>query len=91
MAKQVIWSHRAQADRKEILAYWRKRNKSNVYSIKLNELFNEAVRLISEHPRIGKETNKEHVRIKVVRDYLLIYRPYSDNLLSGSSSHSHVM
>ncbi len=73
MAKQVIWSQRAQTDRKEILAYWKKRNRSSIYSKKLNKLFNEAVQLIAEHPRIGKETNKDQVRVKVVRDYLLIY------------------
>ena len=73
MAKQIIWSYRAQTDRKQILAYWRKRNRSNIYSIKLNKLFGEAAQLIAEHPKIGKETNKEHVRVKVVRDYLLIY------------------
>ena len=74
MAKQVIWSQRAQADRKEILAYWRKRNKSNTYSLKLNALFKEAVALISDHPGIGKETDKENVQAKIVRDYLLIYQ-----------------
>jgi len=73
MVKEVIWSRRAQNDRKEIFTYWNQRNKSNIYSIKLNELFKKAVNLISEYPQLGKHTNNKNVRIKVVRDYLIIY------------------
>lgn len=73
MAKQVIWSARAHTDRKHILEYWINRNKSKAYSRKLNRLFNEAVQLVAIHPKIGKRTDIEHVRIKIVRDYFIIY------------------
>jgi toxin YoeB len=39
MAKKVVWSQKAQKDRRRILKYWKGRNKSNVYSIKLAQLF----------------------------------------------------
>lgn len=73
MVKQIIWSRRAQTDRKEILKYWNKRNKSKLFSKKLNELFKEAVKLIAEHPEMGKPTDIKNVRSKIVRDYLMIY------------------
>jgi toxin YoeB len=73
MAKQVVWSLRAQDDRKNILSYWRQRNKSNTYSKKLNLLFKEAVNTIRDLPKIGKLTDDRNARIKVVRDYLIIY------------------
>jgi addiction module RelE/StbE family toxin len=73
MAKQVVWSLRAQDDRKNILSYWRQRNKSNTYSKKLNLLFKEAVNTIGDFPKIGKLTDDRNARIKVVRDYLIIY------------------
>ena len=73
MAKQVVWSLRAQDDRKNILSYWRQRNKSNTYSKKLNLLFKEAVNTIRDFPKIGKLTDDRNTRIKVVRDYLIIY------------------
>jgi hypothetical protein len=38
MAKQVIWSFRAKDSLKEILSYWTTRNKSAIYSKKLNTL-----------------------------------------------------
>jgi addiction module RelE/StbE family toxin len=73
MAKQVVWSLRAQDDRKNILSYWRQRNKSNTYSKKLNLYFKEAVNTIRDFPQIGKLTDDRNARIKVVRDYLIIY------------------
>ncbi len=73
MAKQVIWSRRSHDERIEILTYWNERNKSTDYSKKLNRLFNEAIKLISIHPNIGKRTNDKKARIKIIRDYLMIY------------------
>jgi toxin YoeB len=73
MAKQVIWSLKAQNDKKVILNYWRQRNKSNTYSKKLNELFKESIRIILDFQQIGKVTDDTKARIKIVRDYLIIY------------------
>ena len=41
--------------RKEILDYWNKRNKSKNYSRKLNKLFNKYALLILEFPEVGIE------------------------------------
>ena len=73
MAKQVIWSLRAQNDKKEILDYWRQKNQSNTYSKKLNELFKESIKIILDFPQIGKVTDDTKARIKIVKDYLIIY------------------
>ena len=81
MAKQVIWSLRAQADRKEILNYWRQKNKSNSYSQKLNELFKESVKILADFPQIGKMTNDVNTRIKIVKDYLIIYEEKQSEIL----------
>ena len=84
MAKQIIWSLRAQKDKKEIFKYWSQRNKSNRYSKKLNQLFKEATLLLHEHPYIGRSTDDALVRIKIVKEYLLIYEitETSINILS---------
>ena len=69
----IIWTVRAQNDRKEILEYWNTRNKSNLYSKKLNGMIKESLVLIAKYPLIGKLTSKRNVRVKVLRDYLIIY------------------
>ncbi len=82
MAKRkVIWSLNAQNDHKEILQYWKQRNKSTAYSKKLRKLFNIAIRQIKLHPGIGSPTQLEGVRVKVVRDYLLVYKEAGSELL----------
>ena len=73
MAKQIIWTKKAQSDRKEIHHYLRIRNQSNTYSKKLNGLINKAVKLVAAHPHIGRPTDIENVRVKLVRDYLIFY------------------
>ena len=64
----------------EILDYWIRRNKSKTYSIKLNKLFIDGLKKVSESPTIGRKTEFENVRIKIVRDYLLFYE-YSETIL----------
>ncbi len=81
MAKKIVWSARAQRDRKEILQYWKTRNNSAAYSIRLNYMFIDAANLISKFPKIGKSTNYKDTRIKIVRDYLMVYKEY-DTMIS---------
>ena len=81
MAKQIVWSRRAQRDRKEILEYWRVRNKSNTYSKKLNRLFKESIKIITDFPEIGKLTDQANTRIKIVKDYLIIYEETETQIL----------
>lgn len=58
MAKRKInWTEKANFERKEILEYWINRNKSKNYSIKLNKLFIDAMRKVSENPTIGRKTD----------------------------------
>ena len=80
MAKKIIWSLRARNDRKNIFKYWNQRNRSNRYSTKLNKLFKEALILVSNHPKIGKLTDKENIRIKIVRDYLIFYEEFEKEI-----------
>ncbi|RNI40053.1 type II toxin-antitoxin system RelE/ParE family toxin [Hanamia caeni] len=89
MAEKVGWSLRAQNDRKKIFSYWNKRNKSNNYSIRLNRLFIEATKAISDYPKIGKITERENIRIKIVRDYLIVYKELENKIevLTIFSSH----
>ena len=72
-ARKINWTKEANFERKEILDYWIIRNKSKTYSIKLNKLFINTLKQISDNPKIGRKTNFENVRVKIIRDYLLFY------------------
>lgn len=74
MAKKIQWSVRADQDRIEILAYWTFRNKSTVYSEKLNKLFKEKLEKVAQSPDTGIVTELPDIRAKLVRDYLIYYK-----------------
>ncbi|OAQ39051.1 hypothetical protein A5893_10255 [Pedobacter psychrophilus] len=74
MARKIIWSNQAQQDRKEILKFWFIKTRSKAYSKILNQQFNYSIKLLQTHPYIGKSTNIEEIKIKIVRDYFLIYK-----------------
>ena len=81
MAKKIIWTEKATIERKEILEYWVERNKSKTFSLKLNRLFVETLRLLADFPNIGRKTDLENVRVKIVKDYLLFYEIKNSELI----------
>ena len=82
MAKRkIVWSLQAKSNRIQILEYWIERNKSKEYSIKLNNLFKEAAEFVSEFPEVGKLTDDKTARIKIVRDYLIVYESYKNHIV----------
>lgn len=81
MAKRIVWTDKAQSDRFSIFEYWNNRNKSKLYSKKLNNLINESLILVSKHPLIGKRTDVENVRVKLLRDYLIVYEEAENEIV----------
>jgi plasmid stabilization system protein ParE len=80
MAKEIVWSQQAINSRKNILNYWVLKNQSTAYSNKLDELFREAVMLISKYPNIGKLTDIKNVRAKKLRDYIIFYQEVDNKI-----------
>ena len=74
MVRRITWTVRAQTDRIKIFEYWNNLNKSSIYSRKLNVLIRQSLELIAKYPRIGKQTDERNVRVKVLKDYLIIYQ-----------------
>ncbi len=77
----MIWSLRAQEDRRSIFSYWNEHNKSKSFSRKLNKLINEAIRLMQDHPYIGRRTVIENVHVKIIRQYLIIYEIREEDIV----------
>lgn len=74
MVRRIIWSKRAQADRKDIFSYWNNRNQSKNYSIWLRKQIRQTIITVAEHPYLGSPLKQyTHIRRKLVKDYLIIY------------------
>ena len=69
MARKIEWTKTSIQDRFAIYKFWIEKNKSDSYSKKLEILFNEAAKLVSEFPEIGTETDFPGLRVKVIRSY----------------------
>src|SRR5258706_6533865 len=74
MAKEIVWTETAVRDRLRIYQFWLSHNQSQIYSDKLEKLFNESAKLIAEFPEIGANTDSKDVRVKVVGNYKLFYK-----------------
>jgi len=73
MARQIIWSANAQRERLELLHYWADRNGSSRYSNKLDGMFRSALRVIASHPKIGRPTSDQEVRVKGIGEHMIFY------------------
>ena len=73
MARQITWSANAQRERLEILEYWADRNGSSRYSQKLDGMFRASLRLVAQHPKLGRPTSDPDVRMKGIGDHMLFY------------------
>lgn len=78
---KIVWSEKAIEERNSVFKYWNKRNGSTFYSQSLRLLIKDTLKTISIHHKIGMPTNRNDTRIKIIRDYFLIYRVTSDLII----------
>lgn len=81
MAKRVVWTSQVKIDRYKILSYWKKRNRSTVYSKKLNKQFNLAIRSITSYPLMNKPTDIVNMRVKIVTHFHIIYKVLKNEIV----------
>ncbi len=81
MAKRIIWSVKGKDDKKEILAYWLKRNRSFVYPRKLNKLLDDAIIQLAIYPYPRRNTDIVDVYVKIVRDYKIFFKEDNNSIL----------
>jgi len=73
MAFQLKWTPEAKLQFKETLDYWEDRNGSAIYSMKLITLLDTSLVRLTKYPEIGRPTENEMIRLKIIKDYFLYY------------------
>ena len=58
---------------KAIFEYFNFRNKSKLYSLKLNTLIQTELKALLQQPNIGKKTNSINVRGLLIENYYVFY------------------
>lgn len=72
--KEIIWSNSAKIKLFEILDFYKSRNQSSEYSIKIFTKINKNIALLKKHPEIGIKTDISSVRALSVENYLVFYK-----------------
>ncbi len=80
MVRKIEWTLEGRVSKLEILQYWNDRNKSNIYSKKLNKLFTDSLKAIVRHPHFGKPTEESNIKVITARFYDIFYRELPDSI-----------
>ena len=74
MAKRkIVWSNRAKIRLYAILDFYIVRNKSKLYSIKLQKLISKEVNLLLKQPDLGLKTSEDTTRGLIIENYIVYY------------------
>ncbi len=73
MAKRIIWSPNALADRIQILDYWYKRTGNKHYSKKLDAEFRLIIKKLAAFPKLGRQLVNREERFFVMESYQIFY------------------
>ena len=82
MAKRkIVWSNRAKIRLYAILDFYIVRNKSKVYSIKLQKLISKEVNLLLKQPDLGLKTSEDTTRGLIIENYIIYYEISGDMII----------
>ena len=85
MAKRkIVWSNRAKIRLYAILDFYIKRNRSKVYSNKLQKLISKEVNLLLKQPDLGLKTSEETTRGLIIQDYIVYYEITDEKIIIHS-------
>lgn len=84
VVRKLKWTSTAIKQRNFVFEYWNFRNKSDLYSKKLNLKIKERTTLLKSFPEIGITTNFPKTRVLYLSFYSILYQ-YSENhiIISG--------
>ena len=77
----VIWTDTAVRERRKILNYWTKRNKSSTYSEKLIFEIWERVQFLIKNPESFISTNYKNIRTSTLGHYNIYYKTTGKELI----------
>ena len=73
VARRIVWTSSAKLQLKSIFEYFNFRNKSKLYSLKLNTLIQTELKILLEQPNIGKKTDTINIRGLLIENYSVFY------------------
>ena len=81
MAVKIIWTKTAVLQRRKILSYWTKRNKSTAYSKKLISEIAERITFLVKNPDTYVRTTFPDIRTSTLGHYNIFYKITEEELI----------
>lgn len=81
VGRRIIWTTPAKLQLKDIFEYFNFRNKSKLYSLKLNRLIQTELKILLIQPTIGKKTDSINVRGLLIENYFIFYEINETNII----------
>lgn len=78
--KKIIWSDLAKVQFRESLEFYRERNKSITYSLKLIDETEDVLKTLSKSEFIGRLTSNKKTRVIPMKAYLIFYEIKNDTI-----------
>lgn len=79
--RTVVWTETATRQRREILNYWVKRNKTTTYAEKLIRLTAKQIKVILSNPALFKKADFADTHISVMGYFSIYYKTTKDLLI----------
>ena len=79
--RRIAWTETAAKQRRKILKYWRKRNKSNTYPLKLLQLSDEKTKLIAHNPELYHLTDYPNTRVIPMGHFSIYYQTTKNEVI----------
>ncbi len=79
--RTIVWTETALRQRRDILKYWTKRNKSAAYAEKLIKLIGARTKVILKHPESYKLTIYPETRISAMGHFSILYKTDNNRII----------
>ncbi|AXB56757.1 type II toxin-antitoxin system RelE/ParE family toxin [Flavobacterium fluviale] len=81
MVVRIIWTSTAVNQRRKILNYWNKRNKSKTYSRKLVSEITQRIKFLINNPEVYVKTSFQDIRTTTLGHYNIFYKITAKELI----------
>mgnify|MGYP003575938941 CR=1 FL=1 len=81
MVVRIIWTSTAVNQRRKILNYWNKRNKSKTYSRKLVSEITQRIKFLINNPEVYVKTSFQDIRATTLGHYNIFYKITAKELI----------
>ncbi len=77
----IYWTNTALKQRNYTFDYWNDRNKSTIYSKKLNASIKERTNILKTNPELGKKTEFNDTRVISLGHYSILYKKVNSKII----------